>query len=285
MASINIGDNASQVVKFWSARVTQELRAKTLLANLVSKKYSGEIGAQGDSVKIYSVAAPSATVNTVGTANSNVFSGVPVSTSTVDLKIDQIATAAYEFSSENEMLSMLNSSNPEVIQSLVYAVERAINSHIYSVMIPSVAAPDHTINLVTDFNNTQLLTGRLLASQAKWDRTQPWYGLLDPSYYNDQLAVQQNVSSDFVPDMPVVGGVMATKRYGFTLFEDDSLATDTAYLFHPDAVNFVMADSLQVKISDLHPTGKHGVMLSVSCLYGAALGISGSSKIIKFTAA
>ncbi len=285
MASINIGDNAQQVIKYWSARTTQQLREKLLLGGLVSKEYQGEIKAQGDSVKIYSVNAPSATVTTVGTANSNVFTGAALSTSYVDLQINKIATAAYEFSSENEMLSLLSSNNPEVIQSLVYAVEKAINSHIYSVMIPSVAAPDHTINLVTNFDNSQLLACRLLAATAKWDKSKPWYGLLDPSYYNDQLAVQTNVSSDFVSDQPVVGGVMATKRYGFTLFEDDSLATDTAYIFHPDAVNFVMAQDLKVQVSDLHPTGKHGVMLSVSAMYGAALGIDGAKKCIKVTAA
>jgi hypothetical protein len=125
----------------------------------------------------------------------------------------------------------------------------------------------------------------LLAATAKWDTMKPWYALLDPSYYNDQLAVTTNVSSDYVPDAPVVGGQIRAQRYGFTIVEDNSLSTDTAYLLHPDAVNFAMGTQLEVKFSDLHPTGKHGIMMSVSAMYGAALGVAGSSKCIKVTAA
>ena len=285
MASINLGDNASQVVKYWSARTTQQLREKLLLGGIVSKEFSGEIKQSGDTVKIYSVNSPNATVTTVGTANSNAFTGSAISTTSVDLKIDKIATAAYEFSSENEMLSLLSSNNPEVIQSLVFAVEKAINSHIYSVMIPSVAAPDHTVTGVTNFDNSQFLACRLLADTAKWNDLKPWYALLDPSYYNDVLATQTHTSAEYVSDMPVLSGKITAQRYGFNVALDNSLSTDVGYLFHPDAVNFVMAQDLQVKISDLHPTGKHGVMLSVSAMYGAALGIDGAKKCIKVTAA
>lgn len=288
MASINIGDNASQVVKYWSARATTQLREKLLMGGVVSKDYQGEIKKQGDLVKIYSVSAPTATVNTIGTSNSNVFAGSALSTVSVDLQINKIATAAYEFSSENEMLSLLNSQNPEVMTSLVFAVEKAINSHLYSVMIPSVAAPDHTIGSVATFDAAAFLAARLLASTAKWGTSKPWYALLDPKYYGDQLALTTNTSSDFVGDRPVVSGQIGSPRYGFTMFEDNSQAPATpgqAYLFHPDAVNFAMGSSLEVKFSDLHPTGKHGVMMSVSCLYGAALGIAGASKCIKVTAA
>lgn len=284
MASINIGDNASQVVKFWSSRATTQLRESLLLGGLVEKSYSGEIKKAGDTVKIYSVNAPTATVNTVGTANSNVFTGAALSTTSVDLQINRIATAAYEFSSENEMFSLLDSQNPEVMQSLVFAVEKAINTHLYSVIVPSVAAPDHTINLVTNFDASQFLAVRLLAATAKWDTMKPWIALLDPSYYNDQLAITTNTSSDYVPDAPTVGGKIAAKRYGFSVYEDNSLATDTGVFMHPDAVNFAMSN-MEVKFSDLHPTGKHGVMMSVSVFYGAALGIAGATKCIKVTAA
>ena len=285
MAYINIGDNAAQVVKYWSERATTQLREKLLLGGIVNKDRGSEILKGGDTVKIYTVEAPTAGVTTVGTANSNVFTASPVTTASVDLKIDRLATAAYEFSSENEMLSLLNSQNPEVMQSLVFAVEKAINTHLYSVIIPSVAAPDHTIGSVTNFDNSQLLACRLLAATAKWDTMKPWYALLDPSYYNDQLSATTNVSSDFVPDAPIVGGQIRAQRYGFTVIEDNSLSTDVAYLLHPDAVNFVMASELQVKFSDLHSNLKHGVVMSVSCHYGAALGISGSIKCIKVTAA
>jgi len=288
MASINLGDNASQVVKYWSQRATTQLREKLLMGGLVNKDYQGEIKAQGDTVKIYSVAAPTATVNTIGTSNSNVFAGSAISSTSVDLVVNEIATAAFEFSSENEMMSILNSKNSECMSSLVFAVEKAINSHLYSVMVPSIASPDHTIGSVATFDAAAFLNVRLLASTAKWDTSKPWYALLDPLYYGHQLALTTNTSQDFVADRPVVSGLIGAPRYGFTMYEDNSQAPATAgqgYFFHPDAVNFAMASSLEVKMSDLHPTGKHGIMLSVSCIYGAALGIAGAKKCIKVTAA
>jgi hypothetical protein len=140
--------------------------------------------------------------------------------------------------------------------------------------------------LVTDFNNSQLLSCRLLAATAKWGKDKPWYALLDPSYYNDQLASQTLVSSDFVQgDQPVVAGQIGTRRYGFTIFEDNSLSTDVGYLFYPDAVHLVMAKEMSIKVSDLHPVGKHGVLLSVDLIFGCALGIEGAKKCIKVTAA
>lgn len=285
MASINIGDNASQVVKYWSQRATTQLREKLLLGSIVNKDHASEIVKGGDLVKIYSVNAPTATTNTLGVANSNVFAGSALSTTSVDLQINKVATAAYEFSSENEMFSLLNSANPEVMQSLVFAVEKAINTSLYACIVPSVAAPDHTINLITNMDNGQLLSTRLLAATAKWDTIKPWYGLLDPSYMNDILSVTQQVSSDFVPDSPSVTGVIKAQRFGFNLIEDNSLSVDTAYFLHPDAVNFAMATQMEVKFSDLHPTGKHGIMMSVSQYWGCALGIAGATKCIKITAA
>ena len=286
MASTHLGDVQYQVQKFWSPKATMQLREKLLLGSLVNKEYQGDLKAKGDTVRVYQVNAPTATTTTIGTTGSNEFAAAALSTSYVDIVANKHVTAAFEFGDEVELMSLIDRDNPEVMQALVFAVEKAVNSALYACMVPSTSSPDHTINLVTDFNNTQLLNARLLASQAKWGKTKPWYALLDPSYMNDQLAVQTLVSSDFVSgDQPVVAGQIGTRRYGFTMFEDDSLATDTAYLFHPDAVHLVMAKEMNIKVSDLHPVGKHGVLMSVDLIFGCAVGIEGAKKCIKVTAA
>lgn len=286
MASTLLSDVTNQVQKFWSPKATMQLREKLLMGSLVNKEYQGELKAKGDTVRVYQVNAPTATVTTVGAAGANEFAASALSTSYVDIVADKHATAAFEFADETELMSLIDRDNPEVMAALVFAVEKAVNASLYSVMVPSTSAPDHTINLVTDFNNSQLLACRLLASAAKWGKTKPWYATLDPSYYNDQLASQTMVSSDFVQgDQPVVAGQIGTRRYGFTIFEDDSLSTDVGYLFHPDAVHLVMAKEMNIKVSDLHPVGKHGVLMSVDLIYGVKLGIDGAKKCIKVTAA
>jgi hypothetical protein len=264
---------------------TQQLRESLLLGSLVNKEYQGSLAKMGDRVRVYSVNAPSATTKTVGTSGSNEFSASAISTSYVDVTADKHVTAAFEFADEVELMSMIESGNPEVMQSLVFSVEKAVNSALYTAMVPSAAAPDH--QLVTgDLNNTQLLAIRKLAAQAKWDTMKGWYGLIDPSYYSDVLAAQTLVSSDFgAADAPVISGKLGLRRYGFQIFEDNSLAEDVGYFFHPDALLMVMAKEMSIKVSDLHPVGKHGVLLSCDLIFGVALGIEGAKKCIKVTAA
>jgi hypothetical protein len=286
MASTNLTDVQYQVQKFWSPMATQQLRESLLLGSLVNKEYQGDLKKMGDTVRVYSVNAPTATTKTVGTSGSNEFSASAISTSYVDVKADKHVTAAFEFADEVELMSMIESGNPEVMQSLVFSVEKAVNSALYAAMIPSAAAPDHQLSTVTDLNNTQLLSIRKLAAQAKWDTMKGWYGLIDPSYYSDVLAAQTLVSSDFgAADAPVISGKLGLRRYGFQIFEDNSLAEDTGYFFHPDALLMVMAKEMSIKVSDLHPVGKHGVMLSCDLIFGVSLGIQGALKTIKVTAA
>jgi len=286
MASTNLTDIQYQVQKYWSPVATKQLRESLLLGSIVNKDYSGEIRKGGDTVRVYSVNAPTATTKTVGTVDSNTFAPSAISTAYVDVKADKHVTAAFEFADEVELMSLIDRENPEVMASLVFAVEKAVNAALYAALVPSAAAPDHQISGVTDLNSTQLLAVRKLAAQAKWDMSKGWFGLLDPSYYSDVLASQTLVSSDFgAADTPVIGGKVGLRRYGWQLAEDNSLAEDTAYFLCPDALLMVMAKEMAVKISDLHPAGKHGILMSVDLIYGVALGIDGAKKCIKVTAA
>ena len=286
MASTNLTDVQYQVQKFWSPMATQQLRESLLLGSLVNKEYQGDLRRMGDRVRVYAINSPSATTKTVGSVDSNTFAPSAISTSYVDVVADKHVTAAFEFADEVELMSMIESGNPEVMQSLVFSVEKAVNSALYAALIPSAAAPDHQLGGVTDLNNTQLLSIRKLAAQAKWDTMKGWYGLIDPSYYSDVLAAQTLVSSDFgAADAPVISGKLGLRRYGFQIFEDNSLAEDVGYFFHPDALLMVMAKEMAIKVSDLHPTGKHGLLLSCDLIFGCALGVQGSVKAIKVTAA
>jgi len=285
MASTNLTDIQYQVQKYWSPVATKQLRESLLLGSIVNKDYSGEIRKGGDTVRVYSVNAPAATTKTVGTVDSNTFSPAALSTAYVDVKADKHVTAAFEFADEVELMSLIDRQNPEVMAALVFAVEKAVNSALYAALIPSAAAPDHQI-VKASMDASALLEVRKLAATAKWDQSKGWYGLLDPKYYSDVLQSQTLVSSDFgAADTPVIGGKVGLRRYGMQLAEDNSLAEGTAYFLHPDAMLMVMAKEMAIKVSDLHPAGKHGVLLSVDLIWGCALGISGGSKCIKVTTA
>lgn len=285
MASTNLTDVQYQVQKYWSPMATKQLRESLLLGSIVNKEYSGEIRKGGDQVRVYSLNAPTATTKTVGTVDSNTFSPSAVSTAYVDVKADKHVTAAFEFADEVELMSLIDSGNPEVMDSLIFAVNKAVNSALYAALVPSAAAPDHQIVKAT-MDASALLDVRKLAAAAKWDQAKGWYGLLDPKYYSDVLAAQTLVSSDFgAADTPVIGGRVGLRRYGMQLAEDNSLAEGVAYFLHPDALLMVMAKEMAIKVSDLHPAGKHGILMSVDLIFGCALGIDGAKKCIKVTTA
>ena len=285
MASTNLTAVQYQVQKYWSPMATKQLRESLLLGSIVNKEYSGEIRKGGDQVRVYSLNAPTATTKTVGTVDSNTFSPSAVSTAYVDVKADKHVTAAFEFADEVELMSLIDSGNPEVMDSLIFAVNKAVNSALYTALVPSAAAPDHQI-VKASMDASALLEVRKLAAAAKWDQAKGWYGLLDPKYYSDVLAAQTLVSSDFgAADTPVIGGRVGLRRYGMQLAEDNSLAEGVAYFLHPDALLMVMAKEMAIKVSDLHPAGKHGILMSVDLIFGCALGIDGAKKCIKVTTA
>jgi hypothetical protein len=269
-----------QIQKYWSPLFTKQLRESLLLGSLVDKKYDGEIKRQGDTVRVSQVNAPNGELKTVG-VDADSFSPQAVSTSYVDIIADKRAVAAYEFQDLVELQSQISRDNPEIMESLKYAMAKQINDYLYSLVNPSTSAPDHLINGVTDFNASQLSACRVLASQAKWAPNPAWYALLDPQYYGDLLNAQTLTSGDYVSDQPVVGGIIGTRRFGFQIFEDNSRSADFALLFHPDFLHMVTQQEVQIKISDLHAQKKFGVVMSVDIVFGAKLGIDGNKKHIK----
>jgi len=280
MASTDLVAVADQIQKYWSPIFTKQLRESLLLGSLVDKKYDGEIRRQGDTVRVSQINAPTGQLLTVG-VNADSFQTESVSTSKIDIVANKRAVAAYEFQDLVELQSQISSDNPEVMESLKFAMAKQINDYLYTLVAPSTSAPDHEL-VSTDFNAAQLASCRLLAAQAKWLQNPGWYALLDPSYYSDLMNAQTLTSSDYgAQDAPVISGQIGLKRFGFNIFEDNSRAVDYGLLFHPDFMHMVSQTAVQVKISDLHSQKKFGIVMSVDMVFGAALGISGAVKHIR----
>lgn len=281
MAVTTLTEVTNQIQKWWAPVFTKQLRQSLLLPGLVNKQYQGQIQRQGDTVRVSQVNAPTGQLLTVGT-NAESFSTEAVSTSYVDIVANRRAVAAYEFQDLAELQSQIQANSPEVMNALVYAMEKQLNDYCFSLVSPSTSSPDHSISGVTDFNKTQLAACRVLAGQAKWPKDNQWYGLLDPQYYGDQMADTTLMSRDFgADDAPMIAGQIALKRLGFQLLEDNSRSADYGLLFHPDFMHLVMQQEAQVKVSDLHAQKKFGFVLSVDIVFGAKLGIDGDEKHIK----
>lgn len=268
----------NQVQKFWAPIFMPELKAGAKLPALVNRDYEGEIKAQGDTVKVSQLIIPDAQERTVGT-DADTFDSQSLATAQVNVVANKRIVVALEITDLATLQSQLDSKDSEIRAGLLLSCQRRLNKSLYALVAPSASAPDHIINSVSSFDGTQASAARMRAAQARWMKNKPWYGALDPSFYNDMLNAQTITSRDYVGgETPVIGGELANQRFGMTWFEDDALATDQGVIFHPDFLYLVMQTQPTFKLSDLHNQKKFGYLLSVDFIYGAALGIDGAKK-------
>ena len=285
MATTKVADVADQVQTIWSPLFMQELREDLLLGALVNKDYQGEIRKRNDTVTVSQIVAPVSQLRTVG-IDADSFESNKLETLKVDIKADKRAVSSYEFEDLVDLQSIIDTGGADVRQALMHDVARQINDHLYSLVAPSAATPDHVLNSITALDTAQMKALRLLASQAKWLKDKGWWLLADPSYYGDVLSDLTLASSDFgATDAPLIGGQLSQQRFGFNILEDNSRSVDTGIAFHPDFLHLVMQTDAQFKISDQHSNKKFGFVMSVDLVFGAKQGIAGDEKVISFTAA
>lgn len=281
MSVSTLSEVTYQIQKYWSFLFMKELRESLLLGSLVNKDYDGEIRQGGDTVTVSQYNAPTGELLTVGT-NADSFTSQPISMSKVQITADKRAVASYKVQDLVDLQSQVNKNDSEMMNALKFAVAQQINTYLYSLVSPSTSAPDHDIASVTDLNASQVGAVRVLAAQAKWLQDGRWYGLLSPQYYQDIMNASTFASSDYVgADQPTVSGQVALRRFGFQLLEDNSRTGDYGLFFHPDFMHLVMQTQPSIKVSDLHPLGQFGYLISVDCVFGAKLGINGNVKHIK----
>jgi len=281
MSTTKLAEVQEQIQTFWSPMFMDELRESLLIGSLVNKEYQGELKAQGDTVRVSQINAPTGELRTVGT-DADSFNSELLETTYVDIKADKRAVASYKMQDLVMLQSQIGAQDSQIRASLLYAVQKQINDYLYTLVSPSASAPDHILNGIADFNASQLLTVRKLAAQAKWEKSKGWWILADPSYYNDLLNATTMTSSDYIgAETPVVAGQIVQKRFGFNILEDNSRSEDFALAFHPDFLHLVMQTQPTFKISDLHAQGQFGFIMSVDIVFGGKLGIDGDLKHIK----
>lgn len=286
MTTTLLSDVQNQVQTFWSSLFMPELMETSVLPALVNKDYQGEIKAGGSTVRVSQVTRPKATRRTVG-SNHDSFDSSKLITNFVDVVADQVFTAAFEFDDLVDLQSQIGQESSAIRQGLLEAMEIELNNFLYTLV-----APTSVTGTVTAFNATQLLATRAVASVAKWNKVPGWYLLADPSYYNDLLAAVTMTSRDYVKDdAPVIGGQIATQRFGFNILEDNSAGmaalsptsntSQLALAFHPDFLHLCLQKVPTFEISSLHSQKRHGYLISVTMVGGAKLGIAGAAKHAK----
>jgi len=277
----------AQIQKFWSPSIRSELKENTLLPSLVSKEYQGSIQKGGDEVKISTIRRPTAVRKTIGVAGYNDYQTDALQTAQVTVKADTIIQAGYEIEHLIDLQSQIHDPNSQMRKGLFEAIEIELNNYLYGVM----AAPTSATAAVTAFDASQLGAAKIYASQKKWAAKNK-YLLLDPVFHQDLMNVTSLTSKDFVPDSPIVGGQIATQRFGFNILEDNSAGmsqlsatsatSQLGLAFDPDAIHFVMQQGMDIKVSDLHSNKKRGFIITADIIVGSALSYEGLTQHMSF---
>jgi len=275
----------NQIQTKWSSVFMAELRETFMLQSLCSKEYEGEIKNENDTVRITQINAPSSTLKTIGT-DSDTYEANVLDTSYVDLKATKRAVSAMKFTDLVQIQSIIDpTKNPGIRNALMHDIGTQINTYLYSLMVPSTSSPDHTIGSTATLTEALIATMRENASIAKWPKASPWYCLMGPSYYSDFLAINGVVGIDYgFQDQARVGGQFSQDRYGFKIYEDNSIPTATSLIsFLPEALLFAAQTEPRIKLSDLHSNGEFGFSLSIDMVFGAKLSIDGAKKCYTIT--
>ena len=285
-----------QIQELWAPVFTAELREAFVLASLVDRTYdTPELARMNDTIKVSQVNAATGFLLNVAKDSSNQaceFDSEPISTSQIDIKIDKRAGQAYEFCDLIELQSQISLTRPDVRESASFAMNKQVNTHLYSLVAASTSTPDHTLTEAT-LDADVLTTLTKLADEAFWPEGSRWL-LVDPTYHKDLLDSTTLVSSDFVGDRPVVGGNIVTERFGWKIVKDNSAAlkatvgqgtAGAALAFMPPFMHMVTQRTAQVKISDLHSNKQFGTLMSIDMVFGAKIGIDGGDKHIQISVA
>jgi len=291
MTATLVQELSAQAQEVWSPLIAMELREEILLPGLVSKEYAGSIKQQFDTVKVSMMNQLTGAIKTIG-VNHEVYTPEKVVMSQVNVVADTIIDVSIELDSLVDLQTQLGSpeGKSKIRMALMNALEKKTNEYLYGKVAPSLSAPDHSVAAVATMDAAALLGNRLLASTAKWPKDVDWIGLLGPGYWNHFLSAQTLTSADFIgADLLVPGNRnKAIKRFGFSLFEDNSDAMPViggtlgrnALFFHPDWLIFVMQQDVTIKLSDLHANKQRGFLLSAEMVVGSALNNQGSLKHI-----
>lgn len=259
------------VQDFWSPIFAKEMRENTLWPGILNDpNYSMESVKGGDTVKITRINKPTSTIKTIGT-DADSFSSNVLSSTQSNLVINKRCVSSFKFEDLAIIMSQLEQEDSEIREALLADVREQANDWVKSLIVPSTSSPDHSgISASGDFNLAALSSIRTLAAVAKWDAAKPSYLFLDPTFYSDLLD-DTTVSAANVmgtPYSPMLSGRFVTQRMGFTIVEDNSLATDTGFAFQTDFMKVIMG-APRFKISDLHANEQFGYILSVDFPLGA----------------
>lgn len=258
---------ANMIPTVWSPLLYQELRAKPAYINLFARDYEGEIKEKGNTVKVNQIKKPTGEIIT---DDKQQFNTEELQVGQFEITADRRAVASFEITDLVKLQSL--EFQMEVANALIDSILEQMELDVQSIMIPSAAAPDHTLAalLGASFDVADVVALRNLLAQAKVPFGEDTYMSLGTTFYGSLLQKGMVVGSDYGSINDLMAGEVK-KLSGFKIFEHVLEPAQKAVAFHKSAVQLVSQTQVNVKVSDLHSQKKFGYLVSADIVYGRKL--------------
>lgn len=150
-----------------------------------------------------------------------------------------------------------------------HSIMKKMQSLIFAAVIPSAAAPDHSIAYTsgTILGLADVLAGKVLLDSADVPDDGSRIMILGASQFNNLFNISGFTSRDFVP----VGSPLANAQVGQVLgfnVKMTSEAGNVAYLYHPQFMEMAVQKELNVKMYDQGVEGKRSMRVNSTLLFG-----------------
>lgn len=285
MADTTLTSVANQIQEFWAPLVDKDLVESFVLPALVETPGSrASVPRMGNTVRVSQFDERVGENKTIG-VDASTFTPEEVTLTHVDVEINRRAIFSTVFDDLVELQSQVSMSDPKLRQVAVRAMERQINSYLYSLSAPTV---EQTSIAAGAFNAAKLTELGQIADDALWPEDER-YLLVDATYWKALMDDAVLTSADFVQDRPVMRSAQMIERYGWKIIKDTSAAMKdqlnasgggVAQAFNPNYLEFIIQQQARTKISDRHSNDEFKMGFSIDKVYGATLGLEGADKHI-----
>lgn len=252
------------VPELWSAKYYDVLLAALPMADTISKDYQGEISNLGDTVNVSQFPEFG---DAVELAEDQKNDAAAITVSQIQLIINK--RIAQDFIITNLAMMQALPAMEKLQELAIYSILKKVQSLILSLIVPSAAAPDHSIAYTT--GTTLALVDILNAKELLDNQDVPMsnrHMCVGAAQLNDMFNITGFTSTDFgVSNAPLLNGGLPSQILGF-MPHFSSLFGNTSYFYHSSFFQMATQQGMNVSVYDLGVDGKRAQRVNCDTLLG-----------------
>lgn len=252
------------VPELWSAKYYDELLSALPMADTIAKDYQGEIQNLGDTVNVSKFPEFG---DAVELSEDQKNDAAAITVQQIQLVINK--RIAQDFIITNLAMMQALPAMEKLQELAIYSIMKKIQALIVSLIVPSAAAPDHSIAYTT--GTTLALVDILNAKELLDNQDVPMsnrHMCVGAAQLNDMFNITGFTSTDFgVSNAPLLNGGLPSQILGF-MPHFSSLFGNTSYFYHSSFFQMAAQGGMNVSVYDLGVDGKRAQRVNCDTLLG-----------------